>query len=126
MVPILLYGSENWLLNEGLLTKLEAFQAELGRRILKLSKFHSARAVRIALEWPCMASRILQKKLLYLQKVMEDGDSLSQQFFHILQNRQSPTSSIQLIDGCLFLESHLNLRGLTAEVQASGLSPSDC
>ena len=41
VIPILLYGSENWILTTPLLDRLEAFQGEIGRRILKLSKFHS-------------------------------------------------------------------------------------
>ena len=35
--PVLLYGSEKWVLNHRLLQALESFQAEFGRRILKLS-----------------------------------------------------------------------------------------
>ena len=34
-IPILLYGSENWILMENLLKKLESFQGELAKRILK-------------------------------------------------------------------------------------------
>ena len=41
IIPILLYGSENWVLNYSLLKALESFQAELGRRVLKLPKFTS-------------------------------------------------------------------------------------
>ena len=35
ILPVLLYGSENWVLNCSLLQALESFQAELGRRVLK-------------------------------------------------------------------------------------------
>ena len=41
VIPILLYGSENWILTDPLVDQLEAFHGEIGRRILKLSKFHS-------------------------------------------------------------------------------------
>ena len=41
VIPILLYGSENWILTDPLVDQLEAFQGEISRRILKLSKFHS-------------------------------------------------------------------------------------
>ena len=33
VIPILLFGSENWILTDPLLDQLEAFQGEIGRRI---------------------------------------------------------------------------------------------
>ena len=41
ILPVLMYGSESWMLNSTLLSTLESFQAELGKRILKLPKFTS-------------------------------------------------------------------------------------
>ena len=41
VLSVCLYGCENWLLTEPLLLTLEAFQAEIGRRILNLPKHHS-------------------------------------------------------------------------------------
>ena len=38
VMPVCLYGSEIWLLTAPLLLTLEAFQAEIGKRILKLPK----------------------------------------------------------------------------------------
>ena len=64
VIPILLYGCENWILTDPLLDHLEAFQAEMGRRTLKLSKFHSALSTRLALRWPSLAARILVLKLV--------------------------------------------------------------
>ena len=49
-LPILLYGSKNWFITESLLGKLEAFQNEMGQRILRLPSCHSGRAVRLSLE----------------------------------------------------------------------------
>ena len=37
VLPILLYGCENWVLTKSLLSTLEKFQVEIGRRILRLS-----------------------------------------------------------------------------------------
>ena len=37
VMPVLLYGSENWILMDSLMEKLEGFQAELAKRILKWS-----------------------------------------------------------------------------------------
>ena len=56
IVPILLYGYENWVPTTSLLTQLERFQGEIARRILKLSKNHSALSCRIALQWPSVAA----------------------------------------------------------------------
>ena len=56
--PVLLYNCENWFLTESLLAKLELFQAEIGRRILALSRFHSGRAIRLALGWPSVSTRV--------------------------------------------------------------------
>ena len=48
VLPILLYGCETWLLNTSSLSQLERFQAELGRRILKLPSFFSTSTVHFA------------------------------------------------------------------------------
>ena len=40
-MPILMFGSENWILTEGLIDRLEAFQGELVKRVLKWPKHHS-------------------------------------------------------------------------------------
>ena len=47
-MSILLCGSEKWILTEGLMAKLEAFQAELVKKILKWPKHFSNSAHRIA------------------------------------------------------------------------------
>jgi len=36
--PVLLYGYENWILTDGLMEKLEKFQAESTKRVLKWPK----------------------------------------------------------------------------------------
>ena len=54
-LPILLYGSQNWFITESLLGKLEAFQNEIGQRIIRLPSCHSGRAVRLGWsgpQWP--------------------------------------------------------------------------
>ena len=39
VMPVLLYGAENWIMTDGLLDKLEAFQGELVKRVLKCSDY---------------------------------------------------------------------------------------
>ena len=66
VMPVLLHGAESWILNESLLQKLESFQAELVKRILRSSKFSSNKAVKLALKWPSIRARVLCIKLAFL------------------------------------------------------------
>ena len=51
VIPVLLYGSENWTLNASLIDCIESCQAQLGKRILRLP----ANVVpRLALHWPAV------------------------------------------------------------------------
>ena len=52
VIPILLYGSENWIMTESLMKKLESFQGVLAKRILKWPKHHLNTAAIVALELP--------------------------------------------------------------------------
>ena len=68
--PILLYGCEVWFLTEPLTAMLDRFQAEIGKRILQLPKFHSNISVRVALKWPSFTVLILHRKLMFLAKLL--------------------------------------------------------
>ena len=46
VMPILLYGCENWLMTHALMEKVESFQAELAKRVLKWPKHHSNTAAK--------------------------------------------------------------------------------
>ena len=48
VLPTLCYGAENWILDDISLDLLNRFQSELGKRILRLSKFHSHHAPLLA------------------------------------------------------------------------------
>ena len=77
VMPILLYGSENWILTGGMVKKLEAFQGELVKKILKWPKHLSNTAAIVALEMPTMRCRILVAKLGFLARVLsKDSDDL--------------------------------------------------
>ena len=77
-MPILMFGSDTWILTEGLIDRLEAFQGELVKRVLKWLKHHSNTAAITALDVPTMRSRLLVTKLGFLRRVMErDSGSLS-------------------------------------------------
>ena len=66
VMPTLLYGAENWVLTEKLLEKLEAFQGELVKRILKWPKCFSNTVA-------CTTLDVLVAKLGFLKHVMSKG-----------------------------------------------------
>ena len=75
--PVLMYGSESWVLNTAFMRTLESFQAELVKHILKLPKFTSNNIPLLVLNWPSMCARILCNKLSILPTA-----SLSSQLFN--------------------------------------------
>ena len=78
VMPVLLYGSENWILMDVLIEQLEAFQAELVKRVLKWLKHYSNTAAIAVLDVPTTKCRVLVRKLGFLMRVMAgDMDSLS-------------------------------------------------
>ena len=90
VIPILLYGSENWILTTPLLDRLEAFQGEIGRRILKLS-------------------RIFIQKLNLLFKINSEEDSC-----HIFSKLAAKDpQSLRIIQECRYLEDRVECHGAT-------------
>ena len=70
VMPVLLFGCENWILTETLWQKLEAFQGELVKRVLKWPRHHSNMAATTVLEKPMMRYIILVRKLGFLYHVV--------------------------------------------------------
>ena len=106
VIPTLLYGAENWILDDGCLELLERFQAEIGRRILKLSRYHSGLAVRIGLSLPSMTSRVLTRKISYLHHLLSTKiESIATSTFRILASQN--VYDISLVKQCIFLDSKL-------------------
>ena len=113
-LPTLLYGAENWLLDQPCILKLEKFQAEIGRRILHLSKYHSRLSVLLALRWPSMRARILNIKLSYFHRLLtSDNDSLGTRTFNTLASID--VYKLGLTQQCLFLDSEVG-SGTVAEL----------
>ena len=71
VLPVLMYGCESWILSEGDLKLLEAFQGEMAKRILKLPKHFSNTAAVTTLDWPSMRARLLLRKLFFLKRVTD-------------------------------------------------------
>ena len=106
VLPCLLYGAESWILDNGLLAKLESFQAELAKRILCLHKYTANNIARMALQWPSMRARILIIKLKFLHKIIVGDLSLSARTFRSLAVMD--VESLLLVRQCRFLESTLD------------------
>ena len=123
VVPILLYGCENWILTSSSLDRLEAFQGEIGRRILKLSKFHSSLSTRLTLRWPSVAARILIRKLNLLSRISSEEESTSGRIFSHLA--ATDPQSLRIIQECRSLEGKLNCQGTTDSVLNSESSPKE-
>ena len=82
VLPILLYSSENWILSDSQISTLEGFQAEIGRRILQLSRCHSHLSFVVALHWPRLRVCILLRKLAFLVKLLQSNhDKISSRVF---------------------------------------------
>ena len=103
VLPCLLFGAETWVLNSTLLQKLESFQAELAKRILRLPTCTSNNTACMALQWPSMRARILIIKLCFLLKVVNSDISLSARVFRSLA--ASDVESLFITRQCRFLES---------------------
>ena len=101
-MPVLLYGSENWVMTENLLGKLESFQAELVKRILKWPKHFSNTAAITVLDVPTMECRVLERKLSFLQRVM--GGKASGLSSLVKESFCDEISSLCLVKECRDLE----------------------
>ena len=105
VMPVCLYRSENWLLTDPMLLTLETFQAEIGKRILNLSKHYANLCPLIFLNWPTMWYRILMQKLSFLHRLLNsDQSTISVKVLNSLTN-QAPGPHI--IQQCKFLEKYM-------------------
>ena len=120
VIPILLYGSENWILTASLLDCLEAFQGEIGRIILNLSKLHSTLSTRLALRWPSIAARVLIRKLRSAQRriLLVHGRIFS-------QLAAMDPHSLRIVQECRSLEGKLICKGATDNVLNSKIGPKE-
>ena len=76
VLPILLYGVENWIISPESLQQLESFQGEVAKRILKLPPWYSNTAACLALDWKSLHSVCTVRKLRFLHRVMTNEESI--------------------------------------------------
>ena len=72
----------------------------------------SGKAVRLALQWPSMSTRVLVRKLAFLCKLLSDQSDvevISRDIFSSLASVDVYTCSISIIQQCRMLESFLAL-----------------
>ena len=70
VMPILLFGCENWILSETCLHTLEAFLGELAKRALKWPQHFSNTSAILALEMETFRSRLICRKLSFLKRLL--------------------------------------------------------
>ena len=123
VMPILMCGSENWILTEVLIDKLEAFQGELVKRVLKWPKHHSNTAAITAFEMPTMKSRLLVTKLGFLRRVME---SSSGNFSgRVLEALCDDVESMCLVKECRELEESFGTQPVEAVIRGNAAAAKD-
>ena len=66
VVPIPLFGSENWIVSGGILGQLESFLGELAKRALKWPRHFSNTVAMTVLDLDSVTSRIVVQKLRFL------------------------------------------------------------
>ena len=104
-IPTLLYGCETWILTESLYDILESFQAEIGKRILGISKYHTNTSTLIGLHWPTVKARILLCKLVFLAKRLSSESGISTQVFRTLSTDN--VYEISLVQQCRYWNNTL-------------------
>ena len=122
VLPILLYGVENWVLSPESIRMLECFQREIAKRILKLPKWYSNSAAIIALGWNSLHSVCTIRKLRFLQRVMTNEESICHRAFSALVDN---AEALSLVRECRELEerykSNFTSEILSANEPADGL-----
>ena len=110
VLPVCLYGCENWIFAAPLLEPLERFQVEIVKKTLMLPPYHSNLGASAVISWPSMKLRILLRKLRFLIRISSPvNSSISATIFRSLRN-QNPGPKI--VQQCLFLEQEFGTRAL--------------
>ena len=103
ILPILLYGAENWCLSPGSLHVLDSFLGEVSKRLLKLPQWYCNTPARIVTGQRSAGALCLVRKLNYLAKVTAEGNNelLGAQTMKSLSDN---VNSICLVRECRDLE----------------------
>ena len=107
VMPVLLFGSENWILTDQLMERLEGFQGELAKRVLRWPQHHSNTAAITTLDVRSMKSRMLVLKLDFLRRLL--GSDLSKLGGRAIEAFSDDIESLCLVKECRELEEVFGL-----------------
>ena len=88
---------------------IEVLLAEIGCRIMKVSKSHSALYTHLGLIWPSIAAKVLIRKL-NLSRVSSEDDSIGCHIFSKLE--RNDCYFLRILQECWSLEDKLNCCGI--------------
>ena len=101
VLPILLYGLENWIFSAESLQRLESFQGEVAKRILKLPCWYSNTEACVALDIKSMLSVCTVRKLRFLHRVTTSEESICYRAFSAMVDN---VEVLSLVKECRYLE----------------------
>ena len=101
VLPVLLYGVENWILSPESIRMLECFQGEIAKWILQLPKWYSNTAAIVALGWKSLHSVCTIRKLKFLHRVMTNEESICHRAFSAMVD---DVETLSLVRECRELE----------------------
>ena len=102
ILPILLYGAENWCLSQNSIQVLDSFLGELSKRLLKLPQWYSNTPACIAAGQRSARALCLTRKLNFLQKILakDTNEAVSAQ---TLASLSDDINSTCLVRECIYI-----------------------
>ena len=103
----MLYGVENWIFSAESLQRLESFQGEVAKRILKLPCWYSNTAACVALDIKSRHSVCTVRKLRFLHRVTTSEESICYRAFSAMVDN---VEMLSLVKECRDLEELISHR----------------
>ena len=105
VLPILLYGVENWIFTAESLQRLESFQGEVAKINLKLPCWYSNTAACVALDIKSMHSVCIVRKLRFLHRVTTNEESICYRSFSAMVDNVEvqPCEGVQRFGGKIYI-----------------------
>lgn len=123
VLPILLYGVENWIFSSESLQRLESFQGEIAKRILKLPRWYSNTAACVALGWKSIHAVCTIRKLRFLHRVMTNEESVCYRAFSAMVDN---VEALSLVKECRELEETYGADFTSQILDAIDFTASSC
>ena len=116
ILPILLYGAENWCLSQNSIQALDSFLGELSKRLLKLPIWYSNTPASIVIALGSASPLCLNRKLNFLKKISSDDNSETVSS-RTLASLSDDVDSICLVRECRDLEQYFHSNFTSAILQ---------